>query len=189
MDESILKPVRGYEGLYAASMDGRIWSYPKQKRAWGIWLRPALNEYGYYSVSLRATAGRGRSFLVHRLIADSFLERGHGQAEVNHVDGKKTNNGPFNLEWCTGKENVRHAFELGLSKNGTEKQKANARISIKAAHAKRRELQISATHCKRGHPLSGENLRVDKDGHRCCIICQKRLSTESYQRRKAAGLI
>lgn len=28
------------------------------------------------------------------------------------------------------------------------------------------------THCKRGHPLSGDNLRIDSRGDRCCVTCQ-----------------
>jgi hypothetical protein len=29
------------------------------------------------------------------------------------------------------------------------------------------------THCKRGHPLSGENLRIEKTGSRRCVTCWK----------------
>jgi hypothetical protein len=29
------------------------------------------------------------------------------------------------------------------------------------------------THCKRGHPLSGDNLRIDTRGDRCCKTCQR----------------
>lgn len=28
------------------------------------------------------------------------------------------------------------------------------------------------THCKRGHPLSGDNLYVSKKGHRSCVTCR-----------------
>jgi hypothetical protein len=34
-------------------------------------------------------------------------------------------------------------------------------------------VQARKTHCKRGHPLSGENLSIRKDGGRECLACRK----------------
>lgn len=39
--------------------------------------------------------------------------------------------------------------------------------------------RAAATHCPRGHPLSGENLRLKKNGHRECWTCRR----EIYQPR------
>lgn len=41
------------------------------------------------------------------------------------------------------------------------------------------------THCKRGHPLSGDNVRVNDKGHRKCVECN-RVAAREYARRKAA---
>lgn len=38
------------------------------------------------------------------------------------------------------------------------------------------------THCNRGHPLEGENLRLDGEGHRHCVECGRGASRE-YARR------
>ena len=40
---------------------------------------------------------------------------------------------------------------------------------IVAAAKRRKEL----THCLRGHPLSGDNLRVNKTGSRVCRTCER----------------
>ena len=37
-----LKDIPGYEGLYAASKDGRVWSYPKPYSSKdGLWMKPS----------------------------------------------------------------------------------------------------------------------------------------------------
>jgi hypothetical protein len=41
------------------------------------------------------------------------------------------------------------------------------------------------THCRQGHPLSGDNLRVDKRGYRSCRRCRT-LWQRTADRRKAA---
>ena len=40
------------------------------------------------------------------------------------------------------------------------------------------------THCKYGHPFSGDNLRITPEGYRACMECKRRASRE-WQRAKA----
>ncbi|MDP2883251.1 MAG: hypothetical protein Q8N89_16930 [Azonexus sp.] len=44
------------------------------------------------------------------------------------------------------------------------------------------------THCKHGHPLSGDNLLIRHDGYRECKQCRSAGSRAAYERRKAARL-
>lgn len=52
---------------------------------------------------------------MHRVVAEAFLGPApFPRADVNHIDGCKTNNNLSNLEWVTRQENVDHAKSLGL---------------------------------------------------------------------------
>ncbi len=42
--------------------------------------------------------------------------------------------------------------------------------------------QASQTHCKYGHPLSGENLAIRADGSRQCIACRRRRQRNEYRK-------
>jgi hypothetical protein len=53
-------------------------------------------------------------------------------------------------------------------------------------HAVNIQRSLTQTHCREGHPLSGENLRVLLDGERTCILCARRRSRDHARRKRAA---
>lgn len=78
-------------------------------------IKPCLNKEGYESVGLISDSGKRKDLKVHRIVANLFIEKKDPNRNlVNHKDGIKNNNIVSNLEWCTAKENTRHAIENGM---------------------------------------------------------------------------
>ena len=57
-----------------------------------------------------------KCYLLHRLVALTFIPNIHNKKQVNHIDGNKFNNTVENLEWVTNKENQIHKINTGLYK-------------------------------------------------------------------------
>jgi hypothetical protein len=133
-----MRDIAGYEGRYAVTSDGRIWSYPKPKAFAshkGRWLKPSMNSDGYPCVSMIDSEGRKVTRRVHRFVAAAFLENPSQLPQVNHKDGNKTNNHVENLEWCSNSENMAHAYRVGLMPPTTEKQMRARSKSVQKATA------------------------------------------------------
>lgn len=97
-----LKDIKGFEGLYAITEDGRVWSYLKNK-----WLTPSNNR-GYKHVNLH-NDGKIKMFLIHRLVYETFRGPIPPGMTVDHIDGCKDNNHILNLQLLTRGDNSRKA--------------------------------------------------------------------------------
>jgi hypothetical protein len=116
----IWKPVKGFENLYEVSNTGRVYSKIKKIVLEPSILMPSLkwravsrnrSTKPYFEVLLRKD-GKQKHCLVHRLVAEAFLENPENKPFVNHLNEVTVDNRVQNLEWCTPKENVEHSQRL-----------------------------------------------------------------------------
>lgn len=143
------RPVVGYEGLYEVSDLGNVRSMARCVDNGRGWKRPyrakekALqkNNHGYLIVGLYSK-GKAKLMSVHRLVAEAFIPNPENKAEVNHIDGNKTNNCVWNLEWATRTENACHSVNVLKKNPSIAKRKAVRHIetgkvypSLRAAEA------------------------------------------------------
>ena len=81
-----------------------------QSNRWGVSLHPGFDNGMGYKRFRKTIAGKRYKFLVHRLVAETFIPNPEGKPYINHIDGDTTNNNAENLEWCTRSENALHAI-------------------------------------------------------------------------------
>lgn len=124
--QEIWKDIAGLEGEYAVSNFGRVKRLKKEGNINDCLLKLHQDKHGYVWVSL-PRKNKFRTVLVHRLVAGMFIPNPMLYKEINHIDGNKTNNNVYNLEWCTRSQNVKHAFAMGLKSNKKGSEHARAK--------------------------------------------------------------
>lgn len=121
------KFIKNYENRYMISDLGNIKSLKKLHRNSEKILKPVIQTGGYCAIDL----GNGKKikrFLIHRLVAENFIENPLNKKQVNHINGIKNDNKLNNLEWVTASENQKHSILIGLR---TTKGIKNSQCKIK----------------------------------------------------------
>ena len=160
--------ISGFEGRYQVSTDGRVFSIPKvvavgknggTTTRGGFELRQyKMKNGGHLRVYLSNAESKKVAKLVHRLVAETFINNAINLPVVHHKDSNPENNHVSNLEWCSIGDNTAYCT---TRKIGNQKGAANSRailddktiIAIRARFAEccnasqvAREFRISKRH-------------------------------------------
>ena len=125
-----------------------------------IWQR-ALDEDGYGRMSF----GGRKSLPAHCVAYEAFIGDVPDELELDHLCRNHACVNPWHLEPVTHPENVQRGISGVV--NG-------ARMRAR-------------THCKRGHPYTPDNTRIDSRGARVCLICKRDWTREKRKKRQEAA--
>lgn len=100
--------VKNYEGLYEVSNLGSV----RNAKTMRI-LKPQIQQkHKYLTVTLSKDNSK-KTFLIHRLVAEAFLQNPFNHNEVNHKNCITTDNNASNLEYCCD-----HSYNINYSTTG-----------------------------------------------------------------------
>lgn len=129
MEGTKIKDIKGYNGGYKVDKDGNIWSFKyKKPRILATW----LGSSPYKQVQL-CLNNKVQKYLVHRLVAEAYLENPNNLPVVHHKDGNTFNNKVSNLEWTTQQNNVYESYRnsgLGATRNAIKVRLYNGKELI-----------------------------------------------------------
>ena len=128
--EEIWKDVEGYEGLYKVSNLGNVLSLSYGRSGKQKALKPKTNNEGRLWVAL-AWKGKPKPFLIHRLVANAFIDNPNNYPQINHIDENPKNNCVENLEWCTGEYNIRFYYNKRKEETGIMKDRHGKLLGLK----------------------------------------------------------
>ncbi len=91
------KEIAGYDN-YDVSNDGKVCNTKTGRILWGV-----IDKQGYNLVTLSKN-NKAKPYVVHRLVAQAFIENPEKKEIVKHRDGNNDNNHVSNLYWISFNE-------------------------------------------------------------------------------------
>lgn len=135
------RDIKGYEGYYQVSNEGRIKGMKRTiissigiiRRVKESIRKTIKDKNGYLSVQL-CKDGKAQCFFIHRLVATAFLPNPNNYPVVNHKDENPSNNFVWvnsdgsvdpersNLEWCDSSYNNTYGSRIEKVNKKTSKK-------------------------------------------------------------------
>lgn len=91
---------------YYLDKDGNVYTATREK------MKQHETNTGYLRVKLSKGCKRGL-YLVHRLVAETFISNEQDLPVVNHKNSIRNDNRVSNLEWCDNSHNQKQRFQNG----------------------------------------------------------------------------
>ena len=118
------KEIKGFEGKYEVSNMGQVRSVDRiekfrsaTRKRFGRIMKQR-QPMGYSTVQLK-NYDKGKTYLVHRLVADAFIGDISGKV-VDHIDFNPSNNRLDNLQIITQRENIHRSVNADRHNYGTK---------------------------------------------------------------------
>ena len=117
MANEVWKPIKKYEGFYEVSNKGRVRSVERLDARGQHREGKVISANSIQQVSL-CKDGKRKNFLVHKLVADAFLEAPQSDEKLIHVDGNPENNCVENIKWQKKSKRKRNVYRFEDNKTG-----------------------------------------------------------------------
>lgn len=117
-------------------------SFGRVRSVKGHYYANCQNKDGYMRVGIPVD-GKQATKLVHRLVAQAFIQNPNNWPEVNHKDNDRANNHVENLEFCTPKYNSQYREKYGISRAEVAGRPVYA-VNLKTHEVSRFKSQIEA---------------------------------------------
>ena len=118
---------------YQINEYGEIWDNEKLRYV-KVSKTQHKNSYSFVNIYNYET-GKRKLYYVHHLVMKYFGSHKPGDNyEIDHLDGDKSNNYVYNLDWVTHKENKLRAKAMGLVSNGWVNRNPKRTDLVKSLH-------------------------------------------------------
>jgi hypothetical protein len=146
------------EGRYRITNDGRVISVSFNHTQNSRELKQYLDEDGYSYVVLHID-GKRHKRLVHRMMAERFLEKPTSTHQVNHKNGIRNDNRLENLEYVTPRENTIHGWRVN-GRRQSEKARERAHIQFSGENNPKAKMNRQKVDELRNMKAKGASLAV-----------------------------
>ena len=153
---TLINFLAAYKAISALGIPLRLWVKIRlsDNGCWE-WTGRRLNGYGHVTMGSKKEGTYGKTF-AHRVFYTALVSPIPDGSHIDHLCRNRPCVNPSHLEPVTPRENALRAMDR---------------------HASKRQ-----THCLRGHPLSGLNLRM-RNGRRVCRACHREKARARYKPR------